>query len=743
MNFTITRVLGLLWLAVLLAAGAAHAASPSAPSAAPSVPADLTRDGARDLVSKMDDRQARSLLLQRLTEDADRREAERKAADTELADLPLKYTSAFAAFLGDVLAKAPRIPSEIAGAFDRFVAERADRPASTLALTLAVSVLAGLAALALVRWMLPNVVGGHPASWPAMGRLGFILAQMTAFALLAHGTNFWLNAGTPADRLAVRWIVAIGAWSALGIMTLLALLSPRRPAERILTIDDAHASRLTAWLIPAVLTFNIGFGFAAWLTRFGSPFNATWIGFWFNLLFHGLLLSAVWTGRRGISQIAAGTTDAAELSSSRLARWWPTIVLALIATHWLVVELIVATSDVPVGLFASMAITLATIVALPILDQALKGFIWRLVPDRGTDQPALAAADTATRIGALRVGRIAAATLLVVILLKLWRVDLWTLAEQGVGSRLASAVLNSLLILGLAYGLWQLVRIVTDRHIAFERVALGLDKKRDDETEGGGAGARLGTLLPLARVTTQIAIAVLAGFAILSELGINVWPLIAGAGVVGIAIGFGAQTLVKDILSGFFFLIDDAFRMGEYIDVGGTKGTVERISLRSMQLRHHNGPLNTVPFGDIKHVTNFSRDWVVMKFTLRLTYDTDGEKVRKMIKKLGQELLEHPEHGPKFLQPLKSQGVIEMDDSAMLMRIKFMTKPGDQWVIRRVVLNRIRDMFEQSGIRFASREVVVRVSDSTGATRIDPQTLGAAALAQGEPAPVTNLADKR
>lgn len=743
MTSMFARVLGLAWLATLLATGVAEAANPSMTPAAPSVPAELTREGARDLVSKMDDRQARSLLLQRLVEDADRSEAERKAADTELADLPLKYTAAFAAFLGDVLAKVPRIPSEISGAFDRFVAERDDRPASTLAMTLTVAALAGLAALALVRIMVPQRAGTTPSSWPAIARLGFILAQVAAFAVVAHGTNFWLNAGAPADRLVVRWILSIAAWTALAIGVLLVLLSPQRPAQRILTIDDAHARRLTAWLVPAVLTFNLGFGFAGLLTRFGSPFNATWIGFWFNLLFHGLLLSAVWTSRRGISEIAAGTTDPARLSSSRLARWWPAIVLALIALHWLVVELIVATSDIPVGLFAAMAITLAAIVALPILDQVLKGFVWRLVPDRSADQPALAAADAATRVGALRVARIAAATLLVIALLKLWRVDLWTLAEQGVGSRLASAVLNSLLILGIAYGLWQLARIVTDRHIAYERVALGLDKKRDDESEGGGAGARLGTLLPLARVTTQIAIAVLAGFAILSELGINVWPLIAGAGVVGIAIGFGAQTLVKDILSGFFFLIDDAFRMGEYIDVGGTKGTVERISLRSMQLRHHNGPLNTVPFGDIKHVTNFSRDWVVMKFTLRLTYDTDGEKVRKMIKKLGQELLEHPEHGPKFLQPLKSQGVIEMDDSAMLMRIKFMTKPGDQWVIRRVVLNRIRDMFEQSGIRFASREVVVRVSDSSGATRVDPQTLGAAALAPGEPASVTRLADQR
>ena len=127
--------------------------------------------------------------------------------------------------------------------------------------------------------------------------------------------------------------------------------------------------------------------------------------------------------------------------------------------------------------------------------------------------------------------------------------------------------------------------------------------------------------------------------AVISALGVNITPLLAGAGIIGLAIGFGAQTLVKDIISGMFFLIDDAFRKGEYIDIGDVKGTVEKISVRSMQLRHHNGPLNTVPFGEINFITNFSRDWVVMKLPLRLTYDTDAEKVRKMIKKLGQEML--------------------------------------------------------------------------------------------------------
>ncbi|MEL7100127.1 MAG: mechanosensitive ion channel family protein, partial [Pseudomonadota bacterium] len=230
--------------------------------------------------------------------------------------------------------------------------------------------------------------------------------------------------------------------------------------------------------------------------------------------------------------------------------------------------------------------------------------------------------------------------------------------------------------------------------------------------EGGGSSAsRLATLLPLFRAFVLIVIVVTVVLIILLELGVNVSPLFAGAGIVGVAVGFGSQALVRDIFSGAFFLFDDAFRRGEYIDTGGVKGTVEKISVRSFQLRHHLGALHTIPFGEIQVLTNYSRDWVMMKLPLRVTYDTDVDKVRKLIKKLGQEMLEDPEIGQDFIQPLKSQGVIEMQDSAMIIRVKFMTKPGDQWVIRKKVYEQIRSLFEREGIKFAHREVTVRIAD--------------------------------
>ncbi|SLN77972.1 Moderate conductance mechanosensitive channel YbiO precursor [Roseisalinus antarcticus] len=309
-------------------------------------------------------------------------------------------------------------------------------------------------------------------------------------------------------------------------------------------------------------------------------------------------------------------------------------------------------------------------------------------------------------------------------------------------------------VFGISY---DVIFILFLGYIAYHFVLIWIDTKIRNEVgevvasvpgdEGGAGGAsRLATLLPLFRNFLLAVISVTSILIALTEMGFNVGPLFAGAGVVGLAIGFGSQTLVRDIFSGAFFLVDDAFRKGEYVDIGHVRGTVEGVSVRSFQLRHHLGPLHTVPFGEIQFLTNYSRDWVMMKLPLRVTYDTDVEKVRKLIKNLGQRLLEDPEIGEQFLQPLKSQGVIKMEDSAMIIRVKFMTKPGDQWVIRKRVYQDIRDIFEKEGIHFAHREVTVRVAkdNHTELTDLEKQTLGAAAiLAEPDGGPAAPSGDDR
>jgi small-conductance mechanosensitive channel len=200
---------------------------------------------------------------------------------------------------------------------------------------------------------------------------------------------------------------------------------------------------------------------------------------------------------------------------------------------------------------------------------------------------------------------------------------------------------------------------------------------------------------------------VMVAMTTLSSMGIDITPLLAGAGVVGLAVGFGARKLVNDIFSGFFFLLDDAFRIGEYLKSGSISGMVEKITLRNLFLRHHRGMLQVVPYSDLGMVTNFMRGGLVEKFNLQLPYDTDIEKVRKIVKKVGEQMLDDPEHGPSFIQPLKSQGVREVGDSVMTFRVKFTAKPGKHFLIRREAIKRITLALEKAGIHYAHRKVIV------------------------------------
>ena len=300
---------------------------------------------------------------------------------------------------------------------------------------------------------------------------------------------------------------------------------------------------------------------------------------------------------------------------------------------------------------------------------------------------------------------------------------LWGVDYDRVGGHPLATILDSILIVVYTYLAYQAINLFIDQKIIEEGGSLDDTPVNPGEgdSEGGIGESRMATLLPIFRSVFIVLLVMVSVAFILSDWGVNIAPLFAGAGVVGLAIGFGAQTLIRDIFSGVFFLIDDAFRKGEYIEVGTVKGVIEKISMRSFQLRHHLGAVHTIPFGEIKQLTNYSRDWVMMKLPLRLTYGTDVERVRKLIKKLGQQLLEHDQVGHLFLQPLKSQGVYSMEDSAMIIRVKFMTRPGDQFVTRKVIYGAIRDLFEKEGITFAHREVTVRLAEEGQANNLTPQ----------------------
>jgi small-conductance mechanosensitive channel len=347
--------------------------------------------------------------------------------------------------------------------------------------------------------------------------------------------------------------------------------------------------------------------------------------------------------------------------------------------------------------------------ALPLLLSASRVSVAHLLrpvegatEDRGA--PILAAV-------ALERGLRAALIILAALFLAyVWEIDLIQLtARDTVATRLIRGGLSAVVIVLVADFVWRLARALIDHKISD---AMGAGTADSEEAR---RRARLRTLLPILRNMLLVVVIAVAAMMVLSALGVEIGPLIAGAGVIGVAVGFGAQTLVKDIISGVFYLFDDAFRVGEYIQSGSYKGTVESFSLRSVKLRHHRGPLYTVPFGELGAVQNMSRDWVIDKMQIGITYDSNLDLAKKLIKQIGKDLAADPEFASKIIEPLKMQGVETFGDYAIQIRMKMMTKPGEQFPIRRKANAMIKKAFDANGINFAFPTVQVAQGDDTGA----------------------------
>ncbi len=335
-------------------------------------------------------------------------------------------------------------------------------------------------------------------------------------------------------------------------------------------------------------------------------------------------------------------------------------------------------------------------------DRTLRAVADRLTAAPGTPEPGGGEVPTAAAYRSVlhRAFDISIFAAAVAWLAAIWGVPVLELARSGT---LAGRLLDVAIVLLVADLVWVWARTAIDRRLA----SIPLP---DGDAPTADPSARLATLLPLLRKGLVILVFAIAVMISLSALGVDIAPLLAGAGVVGIAIGFGAQTLVRDIVSGVFYLLEDSFRVGEYVEFGNIRGTVEGMSLRVLKLRHHRGAIHTIPFGEIRWLTNHSRDWVLVKLDLRVPFDTDVELARKLIKRIGQELMDDPEHGPCLIEPVKSRGVVRLEEFCMVIGVKFMARPGDgQFLVRREAYHRIRDAFAANGIQFHDRNVKVQV----------------------------------
>jgi small conductance mechanosensitive channel len=241
--------------------------------------------------------------------------------------------------------------------------------------------------------------------------------------------------------------------------------------------------------------------------------------------------------------------------------------------------------------------------------------------------------------------------------------------------------------------------------------------------------ARTRTLLPLLRNAFLIVLVTVVAFIVLSEVGINIAPLLAGAGVVGLAIGFGSQSLVKDIITGLFILFEDTIAVGDVIDAGGHSGLVESISIRTIRMRDESGAIHTVPFSAVTSVVNMSRDYSFFVFTVRLAYREDTDRVVAVIAELGAELQGDPDLGPLIIAPIEIYGVEAFADAAVVVKGRIKTRTGKQALVGREFNRRLKKRFEELDIEMTFPQTTLYFGDRSGAGA--PPGLARAAGARG------------
>ncbi|MDR9803786.1 mechanosensitive ion channel family protein [Rhizobium hidalgonense] len=516
-------------------------------------------------------------------------------------------------------------------------------------------------------------------SMGVLALIGYLIGSLGAFILFPWPAVF---------RDVALILLSAALMVRLGVLIGRIVIAPgaRLPHMRLLTLVTSLAWFWYYWLLGIVAVLAVGWATIEVIRTIGaSPilvdlFTAAWLG-----VVSIALIVMIWLRQFRSDGPPVNRLVCVGFSASIVLSWllW---VSGLRGAFW----------------------TMLVIALLPLTVSVARDIIGRIIQSGGehaVDDPAIVGWSVVI-MQTLRNGLIVVAALLIA---RAWDVNLSDLAAaETVTTRLIRAGIRIVIVLLVTDVIWKLASTLIDSQMAV--ASRNAEAGHQDGPEARRR-QRLNTLLPILRNVLFLAIGAVGFLMILDAVGIQIGPLLAGAGVVGIAVGFGAQTLVKDIISGVFYLFDDAFRIGEYIQAAKYKGTVEGFSLRSIRLRHHRGPVTIVPFGELGAVQNLSRDWVIDIITLTLNYDSDLEEVRKTIKRIGVELLEDAELGPNIIEPLKMQGIEQMADYGVQIRLKFMAKPGEQFGVRRKALAMLKKTFAEKGIQFATP--TVHVSNGT------------------------------
>ncbi|MSO65741.1 MAG: mechanosensitive ion channel [Alphaproteobacteria bacterium] len=592
-----------------------------------------------------------------------------------------------------------------------------------------------LAALALswvaeraLRWPIGRIDRWQGDSWwvrvPVwLLRTALELLPVVVFLAAAYA-SLVVTKPTPTTRLVLLTLIngVVAAWVLLTVVR--AAAAPVEHERRLLPLDDATAAYAYVWARRLIVVTVAGFALAQMLSFVGLPVASVGaVEKIVGLLIAGLIAHLTLQNRAAVRNRIQGYPGLGGVVAAvrrRLGDVWHIFVMLYLATAYLIWALEIANGFrfVATATLRTLVIVVLTFFAIAGLRRAITA-IFRISRDLQQRYPRLEA--RANRYLTVLLRMIEAALIVVAVLLVLdaWHIRLLALIETDRGSNLLSRGLSIVLVVALAALTWELGSAALDRLLA-----------RPAAAAANGGQTRLRTLHPLAKNVLYVVVMLVSAIAVLSELGVNVAPLLAGAGVVGLAIGFGAQTLVKDVITGAFIIFENSLGIGDVVTAGGRTGTVEGISIRTIRLRDQQGHVHTIPFSVVDTVVNMTRDFAFVPIEIGVAYRENVGDVFAVLGKITEAMRADPAFAADILAPLEVLGIERFADSAVIIQVRLKTAPSRQWAVRRAFNLRLKERFDAEGIEMPFPHMTVYFGEDK-AGRAPP----ARVLLQQAPAP--------
>lgn len=540
---------------------------------------------------------------------------------------------------------------------------------------------------------------------PMLDRLGTLiwrflldLAPIIGLAVTAYGVLTLVDPGEETRLVAVALINA-SVFSRLVIAVADFLLAPDAAGLRLWSISDESAHYLFQWSkrlgqVSIYGFFGLQAGFLLGLDL--SVYESLLRLLGFAIL--AMLLVLIAQNRRDVAAAIApdpaqsdDEDEPAAVSSLRkgLARIWHLLtgvyLIGIYAIWALRIE------DGASYLLKSTLLTVLTLAVGRLLSHAIdQGFDrdLKLSEGIGTQFPGLERRLNRYLPALRKLAKVFIAAAVVLLIGHAWGIDTLAWVTQGSGRVFIGATLDILLVLTVAFVLWEFASGSIESYLS-ENVPTASTRARS---------ARTRTLLTVARNALLVVLIVVSSLMILSELGLNIAPLLAGAGVVGLAIGFGAQRLVQDVINGAFILFQDLMSVGDVVKLGDKAGAVEALSIRTVRLRDLEGVVHTIPFSSIEAVSNLTREFSFHVFDIGIAYREDVDEVMAVISAVGEELRGDEEIGPLVLEPIEVFGLDQFGDSAIVIKGRIKTRPLKQWQVGRAFNRLIKVRFDENDI---------------------------------------------